>query len=244
MKAQKNVMILLVFLMPISQLSYGADISTLVLGAKRMALNPDVNTMSGGYYTAAILSDIERDLAPGNIKQGVTIFGTVGTMSSSASGLPDTGQTTVYLTGDDGEYNSGMPPKYTDNNDGTVTDNVTALMWIKDPSAAGMPGPYTWLNAIIACEDSTYAGYRDWRLPNINELQSIVNYQFQRPAIDVGYFMNTQAYYWSSTTSVFRPLCAWLVDFRYGSVVFSYYSTSPPTKSSNYFAIRCVRAGA
>jgi len=56
---------------------------------------------------------------------------------SISGGLRKTGQTTIYRTGDDGYYQKGIARSYTDNHDGTVTDNVTGLMWAKDGNAAG-----------------------------------------------------------------------------------------------------------
>lgn len=61
---------------------------------------------------------------------------------------------------------------YTDNNDGTVTDAATGLMWQKGDSETGM----TWQEAINHAENFEYAGYSDWRLPDAKELQGIVDY--------------------------------------------------------------------
>ncbi|MBU4055376.1 MAG: DUF1566 domain-containing protein, partial [Proteobacteria bacterium] len=58
-----------------------------------------------------------------------------------------------------------------DNGDGTVTDTETGLMWQKDEA-----GAMSWQNALTHCETMDLAGYDDWRLPNRNELQSIVDY--------------------------------------------------------------------
>lgn len=60
-------------------------------------------------------------------------------------------------------------PNYTDNGDGTVTDNVTGLMWLQD-----MGGKMTWDEALSYAENFELAGYTDRRLPNAKELQSIV----------------------------------------------------------------------
>jgi len=62
---------------------------------------------------------------------------------------------------------------FTDNGDGTVTDQATDLMWIQDDSGEGM----TWQEALEYAENKEFAGYNDWRLPNIKELESIVDYQ-------------------------------------------------------------------
>ena len=61
---------------------------------------------------------------------------------------------------------------YYDNGDGTVSDSATGLMWMQNDSDSGM----TWPQALDYAEDLQYAGYDDWRLPNVKELQSIVDY--------------------------------------------------------------------
>lgn len=61
---------------------------------------------------------------------------------------------------------------FIDNNDGTVTDKATGLMWTKDDSKKSM----LWQNALKYAENSEKAGYSDWRLPDAKELQSLVDY--------------------------------------------------------------------
>ncbi|MUU78225.1 Lcl C-terminal domain-containing protein [Winogradskyella endarachnes] len=99
---------------------------------------------------------------------------------------------------------------FTDNNDGTITDNATGLMWMKNDNGEGV----IWKDALSYAESSEYAGYNDWRLPNAKELQSIVDYtrspqSTNSPAIDA-LFNATQIisetgqddypWYWSGTT--------------------------------------------
>ena len=61
---------------------------------------------------------------------------------------------------------------FVDNGDGTVTDQVTGLMWMQKDSGRGM----NWKDALEYAANLVYAGYDDWRLPNAKELQYIVNY--------------------------------------------------------------------
>jgi hypothetical protein len=61
---------------------------------------------------------------------------------------------------------------FSDNGDGTITDNATGLMWMQSDSGEGM----SWQEALEYAEGKTFAGYSDWRLPNAKELQSIVDY--------------------------------------------------------------------
>ena len=121
---------------------------------------------------------------------------------------------------------SGIP-RFIDNNDGTVTDTKTGLMWVKDTT----PGVFTWLKAIEYCE-----GLGDgWRLPTIEELISIVDYSRIDPAIDSVFFNAQSSDYWSSTTNAYDPGYAWYVDVYYGYVSYAYKSSS-----SNY--VRAVRS--
>ena len=96
---------------------------------------------------------------------------------------------------------------FVDNNDGTITDNATGLMWAQNDSGEAM----NWEAALAYAEASTYAGYDDWRLPNIKELQSIADYSGVFPAIDSTMFnvsgITNEAgnadypYYWTGTTN-------------------------------------------
>ncbi len=61
---------------------------------------------------------------------------------------------------------------FVNNGDGTVTDNATGLMWTRDDNGAAV----LWEDALDYAETSSFAGYSDWRLPNVKELQSIVDY--------------------------------------------------------------------
>ena len=76
---------------------------------------------------------------------------------------------------------------YTDNGDGTVTDNVTGLMWQQDPGEK-----MTWPEAVEMVETFELAGYTDWRLPTIQELYSLIDFSGQTdvsPYINMDYFV-------------------------------------------------------
>jgi hypothetical protein len=121
---------------------------------------------------------------------------------------------------------------FIDNGNGTITDTGTGLMWQK----ATAPGTYTWEQALTYCENLILGGHSDWRLPNRNELQSIVDYSRYNPAIDTTFFPGTVAsFYWSSTTFANLTTSAWFVDFYFGFVG-SYYK-------SDYGYVRAVRGG-
>jgi hypothetical protein len=120
---------------------------------------------------------------------------------------------------------------FTDNEDGTVTDQKTRLVWQQATSSSSMHREA----ALAYCEDLTLASQSDWRLPNIKELGSIVDRSQSSPAIDTTAFPGTKSsFYLSSTTSVIITSNAWIVLFDpyYNGVV-------GRTSVSGY--VRCVR---
>jgi len=99
--------------------------------------------------------------------------------------VPQTGQTTSYRTGDDGDLEQGAEwpnPRFTVSGD-SVTDNLTGLMWTKDANF----GSKTWGQAKSYCSSLSWGGYDDWRLPNVLELQSLIDYALQNPALPTGH---------------------------------------------------------
>lgn len=96
---------------------------------------------------------------------------------------------------------------FVDNGDSTVTDKATGLMWSKNDSGRAMD----WKTALAYAEAATTAGYDDWRLPNIKELQSLADYSGAFPAMNTSVFKLTQLtnirgqidypFYWSSTSN-------------------------------------------
>lgn len=108
--------------------------------------------------------------------------------------LPDTNQTQSFTEtpGEDSDYTLA-PPSFTDNGDGTVTDENTGLMW-----QATDGGEMTWSNALTYAVDSELAGHNDWRLPNSHELFSILDHGTNNPAMDTSYFplASPAAQYW------------------------------------------------
>jgi hypothetical protein len=138
--------------------------------------------------------------------------------------VPKTGQTTLYATGDDGDLQKGVAwpdPRFTDNGDGTVTDNMTGLMWTKD--AQEISGTMTWSVALTACNDLVFPavdGYDDWRLPNARELLSLIDYEEFNPALPEGCPITDvqDGHYWSSTTYKSSILYAWSVEVNHGYV--------------------------
>ena len=106
-------------------------------------------------------------------------------------------------------------PRFIDNADATVTDSCTGLMWQKNSGNGGAGLP--WCDALGYCEDINFATHTDWRLPNIRELESIVDYG-NGPAFDTTAFPNHSNAHWSSTTVTDSAANAWYVDFSGGQV--------------------------
>jgi hypothetical protein len=110
--------------------------------------------------------------------------------------LPDTGQTTSYTPtfGEDNDYTINSP-SYTNNSNGTITDNVSGIMWQQVDG-----GEMTIENATIYCDNLILGGFSDWRLPSPIESFSILNHQNNNPAINTTFFTASTAEYWWTNT--------------------------------------------
>ncbi len=155
--------------------------------------------------------------------------------------LPKTGQTRCYDksgseiictgTGQDGEFQTGFDwsgSRFVDNNDGTVLDSLTGLIWLKNANCFSMQN---WSNALdlvnnlqdgqCGLTDGSKAG--DWRLPNVNEYESIVHWGYNQElcgntsCASLADWLNSQGFqnvnpyqrYWTSNTSAHDTNTAW-----------------------------------
>lgn len=164
----------------------------------------------------------------------VLVFGTWISFAGTVN-LPKTGQTKCYDaidgslidcegTGQDGDIQAGIEwpqPRFSDNGDGTLTDNLTGLMWLKDGACLGPMKTWQWALDRVAdfnkdpvkynCTNYT-ASHTDWVLPNVNELESLLNVEDEgsRGWLASQGFLNIAAsYYWSSTTITEDTNSAW-----------------------------------
>ena len=112
-----------------------------------------------------------------------------------------------------------------------VKDTVSKLEW-QDNEIGSQT---TWQGAIDRCEALVLDGHNDWRLPNINELKSLIDRSKSNPAIVEGFKNTSSNFYWSSTTYNDYKGSAWVVLFSDGFVYYLY-------KATNGY-VRCVRDG-
>lgn len=188
------------------------------------------------------LGTCDSDLATCNDDLG-TCEADLAACEASQGGLPG-----------DGAGNGPGTLDYQDCGDGTVADLNTGLLW--ERKVAGGGGSATcltnlhgvesrcnwtqatgdWIDAVNAEGGTGYAGFDDWRVPNVKELQSIVDYGTFDPAINAGFPGETaSSIYWSATSSAFDPGFAWVVVFSDGFVGNDF--------ESNPRRVRAVRSG-
>ena len=131
-------------------------------------------------------------------------------------------------TGQDGEFGKGRSKarRFTDNSDGTVTDKLTGLIWLKDPSCFGTA---SWSGALSAANtlragacskltDESEPG--DWRLPNVREMASLLDYGRMDPALppDHPFSRAKSGFYWTSTNKAGNANFGWYVYLSFGVV--------------------------
>lgn len=118
--------------------------------------------------------------------------------------------------------------RFTMNKDGTVSDTKTGLIWKKCSEGqsgancdSGNATTYSWQGALQQAQSVNnvgFAGYKNWRLPNIKELNSIIEEMCDSPSINLEVFPNTQiSRYWTSSAYSNSVNNAWRVNFSYGS---------------------------
>lgn len=158
---------------------------------------------------------------PGASQPVVSSDGFIPEPKTSSVSLPQTGAKTSYAKGDDGDFKRGVAwpnPRFTVQND-CVTDNLTGLMWAKNANLANTTKD--WLQALDYANNLTLCGYSDWRLPNVNEAESLIN--AEQP--NAGLWLNEEGFinvqtesYWTSTTFHDNKYHAWIISMRYGNV--------------------------
>jgi len=230
------------------------------------SVDGDADLVAGNILSGVTIFGVTGSLPPAQRLQ------TSQTQCWDASGTP----ISCSGTGQDGELQKGVTVSYTTNANGTITDNRTGLVWERLNDAGGIndkDATFTWVNAFnkvkVLNGDATgciaagnpssccsgegtgsgctaFAGFTDWRLPNINELQSLANYGTSSPAVHAAFNSSCTAScttcsctqitnYWSATARHFNPSGAWNVLFGSGDVLVT-------GKWFNYY-VRAVRGG-
>jgi hypothetical protein len=214
--------------------------------------------------------DYDGNVYPSDLSVFLGEYGTTDCDPNGPAPVPKTGQTTQYATGDDGDLEKGVEwpnPRFTNNGDGTVTDNLTGLIWLRDancivtnypgfdnddPPGDGMVIWQHALDFVAGINSGTYpscgAGNTDWRLPNIKELQSIIDYDVYlggseamlpdgHPFNNVKYSASPLDAYWTSTTWITMYVeMTYIVDFCFGET-----NLANPDVSTHY--VWMVRGG-
>ena len=154
-------------------------------------------------------------------------------------GIPKSGQVLADSLNvwDDGYRKKGLAwplPRFTDNQDGTVTDNITDLVWLKNANCLGAAGNWDGANSFAnslasgncGLSDDSTAG--DWRLPNVRELISLLHFGYTGPALPNtagnGQFTTSgepftnvaSNYYWSRTIQVSNNTHAFAINLDDG----------------------------
>ncbi len=131
-------------------------------------------------------------------------------------------------------FDASIPDsRFTDNKDGTVTDNLTKLVWLKNMNCFGIQDSQ---NAVLAAKslkegdcgptpdlvlsDGSSAG--DWRLPTMKELCTLIDFSQREPALPNGHMFSNvpSGYHWSATTFDYHPEMAWIVYFESGTTCY------------------------
>jgi hypothetical protein len=218
----------------VERFDYTGQYATSVSGMYKTVINYD-STVAGGSLAGADFSAFDGN--PARVA------------------LAATGQLASYGAGDDGAWRAGVAapaPRFTDNMDGTVSDALTGLTWLRD---AGCLPASDWPTAVAAARalasgqcglgDGSSAG--QWRLPNINELDSLLDLSRSAPALPAAHpFLGTATspIWWSSTTYFGLSTEAWAIRLADGRWMNDNTSNVKATSVNGAWAVRGAGHGA
>jgi len=231
-------------------LAFGANAQMTASGSYSDGSTQDLTGVATWQSSAPGVASVDNAgvvtaVAVGDTTITATSAGVSGTLPISVDSvvhLAQTGQVTSYTPGDDGDLQAGVAwpsPRFTLNECGTpadatddvVTDLFTGLMWVRDHGASTTR---TWQGSLDYANALSLCGFDDWRLANVNELESLVV-----KAAESGFtwllaqgFIVSQGSFWSSTTDARHSFRAWSVDV-YGGV-----NEYPKTTTAAAWAVR------
>lgn len=190
--------------------------------------HPFTNVFLGWYWTSTTAA-INRDFAWYIHMEGGRTFYGAKNQYYLLWPVRGEGNGTLPVTGEQGTAPHGYPWPYPrfevtrpeGDSGALVFDRLTGLYWGRSANVSGEP--VVWEDALKAVEElnggAAGTGAPAWRLPNINELESLVDLSRHAPALHNGHpFTGCQEVYWSSTTSMFEPDWAWALYMNKGAV--------------------------
>lgn len=183
--------------------------------------------------------------------------------AANISSVPKTGQTATLpstpITGGDGQSQKGAAwpsPRFVlDASGNCITDQLTGLMWLKNVGAINTPSTIDWDTALTKAANGTWCGYDDWRVPNINELASLINYGYSRqdnwlmygsgdatnPACDGACFINlpsSSTVYWSSSIHAYTTIARWGLNMAPTPTTSSFITSQTASASAWLLPVR------
>ncbi|WP_321365953.1 DUF1566 domain-containing protein [uncultured Desulfuromusa sp.] len=207
------------------QLDVGSSL-TLTISVNRAGLADNT-------YTGDLIIDTDYEGVTATIPiTMIVLSNSVATLPLLKTGLTESYDEDGVLDSeirDDGYWQAGLDFSYTDNEDGTITDNVTGLNWMQSNSI----DEFTYADAEDYCSTLT-VDEGGWRIPNIYEYYTIFNFSEENPAINHDWFDGSSGYYWTSTSTYDWSGQVWTVREP--------YADDDPFDSvtgSNY--VRCVK---
>lgn len=198
--------------------------------------HPFINVFAGWYWSATSAAGTPAHAWYVDMDGGRMFYGgkdqsfLVWPVRGENRMLPATGQTLCYGdqgevvscagTGQDGELRTGLSlpaPRFSARKE-TALDRLTGLAWRRAAGLAPEEG-VTWHEALAAVTRLNAENDAGWRLPNINELESLVDCAAANPALPSNHpFAQVRDVYWSSTTSLYEPDWAWALYLDKGAV--------------------------
>ena len=148
--------------------------------------------------------------------------------------LIKTGQTKIYTANDDGNFTAGVDANFTRDTNNIVTDNIRGLMWEDDT----FPSNAIWSTQNTYCNNLILGGYSDWRIPTINEISTLLDYNKTTININSNFQNTSSAGLYISSSEVNSSFDYSYLNFNASS---EKINNSVPSANAPSFTVRCVR---